>query len=102
MDADYVKQALINVLIEIQSSSKLACPKLLGETKPIEDLGKFDSKVWPVASAMVAIALGVPIPNNINLFRKKAGKTPLTIDESVVLICALIDSKEAITGITVA
>lgn len=54
MDASTVKQKVMKVLQDIQSTSGLACPPLNGTTKPIEDLADFDSKIWPVATGLLA------------------------------------------------
>jgi hypothetical protein len=102
MDLDELKRKLIEVLEEIQSSSALACPLITGATKPIDELDKFDSKIWPVASGMLAASLGVPIPNNVNLFRAKAGKTALSVDQSVLLISKLLGPAETNVSQTVA
>ena len=62
MDLIMLKEKLIAVLGQIQADSALECPPLTGATKPIESLPKFDSKVWPVATTILAIEIGATIP----------------------------------------
>ncbi len=93
MDAGLVRKELINVLGQIQTMSGLACPVLTGATIPITDLDKFNSKMWPVATGMLASALGVEIPNNVNIFSTRgACRTPLSIDQAVAEVCRVAAS----------
>ena len=94
MDQELVKSKIIEVLRNIQTWSGLECPDIVGTTKPIDDLPKFDSKIWPVAIGMPTSELGVLIPNDTNIFRRSdRRKTPMTIDETVNLVCQLIDER---------
>ena len=52
MEADTVRDALVEILQNIQAASGLECPNIAGATKPIDELPKFDSKIWPVAIGM--------------------------------------------------
>ena len=52
MDSSEVKEKLIAILSQIQAESGLECPVLTGTIKPVENLPKFDSKVWPVATKL--------------------------------------------------
>ena len=54
MDPETLKEKLIAILGQIQADSDLECPPLTGATKPVENLPKFDSKVWPVATTILA------------------------------------------------
>ena len=54
MDTNAVRIALVEVLQNIQTASGLKCPAIDGSTKPIEELPKFDIKIWPVAIGMLA------------------------------------------------
>lgn len=85
MVADDVKQKLYKVLQDIQSLSSLDCPNLTGKVKPIEDLPEFDSKIWPVATALLAQALGVVIADDVNIFREEHTRRALTLDETVTI-----------------
>jgi|ERR1700679_173651 len=98
MDAQLVRQKLVDVLGNIQALSGLDCPKLTGTTRPANDLPKFDSKMWPVATGMLATALGITIPNDINIFRVKDTKLATTIDEAVHVVCSLATSPVAVAA----
>lgn len=93
MDASLVHAALIEVLQSIQATSELECPPLVGGTKPIEDLPKFDSKIWPVAIGMLGAKLGIEISNDENIFRQSHSCVALTIDEIVARVSKLADSQ---------
>jgi hypothetical protein len=90
MDIDTVKEALIKVLSQIQTDSGLECPPLTGAIKPVENLPKFDSKVWPVATTILATEIKAEIPNDVNVFVDEATKLPRTIDETAAFVCHLI------------
>lgn len=93
MDAGHVRKELITILGQIQLMSGLACPVLTGTTVPITDLDKFNSKIWPVASGMLAATLGVEIPNNVNIFSTRGScRAPLSIDETVAEVCRIAAS----------
>jgi hypothetical protein len=89
MDPTLIRQKLIETLVRIQVDSGLHCPPIVGGTQPIEELEKFDSKMWPVATGMLSTAIGVEIPVTMNIFRIKGTKTAMTIDETVALVCKL-------------
>lgn len=89
MTIDQVREQLIGVLRTIQVNSGLACPPLDGATKPVEDLEKFNSKVWAPAIAMLALALGVDIADDINIFVAEDGERALSIDEAAALVCKI-------------
>jgi hypothetical protein len=65
MNTELVEAKLIEVLEGIQAASGEECPLLVGETRPLEDLPQFDSKVWPVAIGMVAAELSIDIPDDV-------------------------------------
>ncbi|MDD1791433.1 hypothetical protein [Burkholderia gladioli] len=93
MDIALIQTALVEVLQNIQATSELECPLLGGATKPIEELPKFDSKIWPVAIGMLGAKLGVNIANDVNIFRKDDSSTALTINEIVAKVSALIEAQ---------
>ena len=68
MEAIAVKDKLITILGQIQTDSGLECPQLTGTTRPIDNIPEFDSKVWPVATTILSSEIGVPIPNDVNVF----------------------------------
>ena len=91
MDAALIQTTLVEVLQDIQATSELECPPLGGATKPIEDLPKFDSKIWPVAIGMLGAKLGINIANDVNIFRQDGSCIALTIDEIVAKVVALVE-----------
>lgn len=96
MDAALIQKTLVEVLQNIQATSELECPPLGGATKPIEDLPKFDSKIWPVAIGMLGAKLGINIANDVNIFRQDNSCVALTIDEIVAKVVALVEVQAAV------
>jgi hypothetical protein len=90
MDPVIVKQTLIKVLTQIQADSGLECPVLTGAIKPIENIPKFDSKVWPVATTILATEIKAEIPNDVNIFVDETTKLARTIDETAAFVCDLL------------
>lgn len=90
MDPVTMKEKLIAVLSQIQADSDLECPPLTGATKPVDELPKFDSKVWPVATTILAIELGATIPNDVNIFVDEQTKLPRSIEEAALFVCELL------------
>jgi hypothetical protein len=90
MDSATLKEKLIAVLGQIQVDSGLECPPLSGATKPVESIPKFDSKVWPVATTILATAIGASIPNDVNIFVDETTKLPRTIDETAAFVCDML------------
>lgn len=97
MDPAVIHQKLVGVLQIIQQSSGLDCPDIKGSTKPVADLEKFDSKIWPVAIGMLSIELGVVIPEDLNIFRKKGTNVPMTVDEIVKCVAAELSKSNPAT-----
>lgn len=93
MDPATLKEKLIAVLGQIQADSGLECPPLTGATKPTENLPQFDSKVWPVATTILATEIGEVIPNDVNIFFNEVTKLPLTIDETAAFVCSFLKKK---------
>ena len=90
MDPCEIKKKLIAVLSEIQADSGLECPSLTSTTKPVEHLPEFDSKVWPVATTILATEIGATIPNDVNIFVNETTKLPRSIDETAFFVCDLL------------
>jgi|SRR5579863_6338344 len=97
MDPVTVKDKLINILGQIQVDSGLDCPPLTGAIKPIENIPKFNSKIWPVATTILAMEIGASIPNDVNIFVDEATKLPRSIDETAVFVSDLL-KKQAEAG----
>jgi len=93
MNADQVKSKLVEVLQTIQAISGVDCPELKGTTKPIDELPKFDSKIWPVAIGMLAAKLEITIPNDVNIFRPGKTAVCLTIDETTALVVKIMQEQ---------
>ena len=93
MNPAALSRDLIAVLNQIQSDSGLECPPLTGETKPIEDLPEFDSKVWPVATTILEAEIGATIPNDVNIFVDEKTMLVRTVDEIVKFVCDLIEKQ---------
>lgn len=93
MDPVTLKEKLIVILGQIQADSALECPPLTGATKPVESLPKFDSKVWPVATTILAVEIGATIPNDVNIFFDETTKLPLSIEETAAFVCDLINKQ---------
>lgn len=102
MNTEIVEAKLIEVLEGIQAASGEACPLIVGETKPLEDLPQFDSKVWPVAIGMVAAELSIDIPDDVNIFRNKDSVEALTITEIVAQLLAMAEATKKRTDMAAA
>jgi hypothetical protein len=98
MDRATVKAQLIAVLTEVQETSGFECPTLIGALRPIESLPKFNSKVWAVATSLLADRIDAMIPNDANIFINKLTKKPLSIDETAELVCQLVDAQHAVAA----
>ena len=96
MNTTLVHKKLVVVLQNIQLTSGLECPPIVGTTKPVEALPKFDSKIWPVAIGMLAAELGITIADDVNIFRREKSCIALTIDETVAMVVALAEAQALI------
>lgn len=94
MSPENVKVKFIEVLQEIQSDSGYKETSISGITCPITDLKGFDSLLCIEAIGMLADKLDVEIPNSNNIFLSKDGKRWLTIDESVAVVCEIVNRGE--------
>jgi len=90
MSPAVLKETLIAVLSQIQADSGLECPPLTGTTKPVGQIPKFDSKIWPVATTILSTEIGAPIPDDINIFVDDKTKLPRSIDQTVSFVCELL------------
>ncbi len=94
MDMEVIKQTLIAVLGQVQVDSGLECPQLTGATRPVEHIPQFDSKVWPVATTILATEISAPIPNDVNIFIDDVTKAPRSIDEVTTFVCELLKKQD--------
>jgi hypothetical protein len=98
MDPAALKETLIAVLRQVQADSGLECPSLTGATKPVDNIPKFDSKIWPVATTILSAEIGALIPNDVNIFVDETTKLARSIDETTAFVCELLkkqNDKEA-------
>jgi hypothetical protein len=95
MDANDIKAKLIETLQAVQTLSGEDCPTIDGNTKPVEALPQFTSKVWPVAAGMLGIAIGKTIPCEDNIFVDEQTKECLTINQTVALVMQILEAQEA-------
>ena len=93
MDPTALKGELIAVLSQIQTDSNLECPPLTGATKPVEELPEFDSKVWPVATTILATEIGATIANDMNIFVDEKTKLSRSVDEIVDFVQGLLEKQ---------
>lgn len=94
MDAATLEEKLIAVIRQIQANSGLECPPLSGATKPVENIPKFDSKVWAAATTILATEIGKPIPNDVNIFVNETTKLPRSIYETAAFVCELLKKQD--------
>ena len=94
MDPTLIKAKLLEVLQTVQTLSGEACPVLEDGTRPVEQLPRFTSKVWPVAAGMLGLALGRSIPCEKNIFVDEVSKAPLAISETVALVLAILEQQD--------
>ena len=92
MKPEDVKPTLIQVIQNIQHDSGYGGVPINGSTCPPNDLEGFDSKIWPVATGILATELGVDIPVDKNIFIARDGKRRLTVDEVVAVVCEIINN----------
>ena len=94
MEPALIKAKLIEVLQTVQALSAETCPPLDDATRPVEQLPRFTSKVWPVAAGMLGLALGRSIPCEKNIFVDDVSKAPLAISETVALVLAMLEEQD--------
>jgi hypothetical protein len=89
MEPKDLVDALIAIIGQIQTDSELECPPLTGTTKPVGAVPELDSKIWPVATTILATEINIPIPDDVNIFIDEATKAPRSIKEIAVFVCEL-------------
>jgi hypothetical protein len=82
MDRKRVKEILIDVLRRIQDAAGYPAIEFSDETRPLDVLEGFDSKVWPVSITILCRELGLDISKRARLYEDENGK-PLSISEIV-------------------
>jgi len=93
MDASEVTYAVHQVLLQIQQRQSLGCPSLIGSTRPLRELDKFDSPISIAATGMIGRRLGIQIPSEMNLFGDS--KEAYSIDKTVGIISRLMEKQAA-------
>lgn len=89
MDQGTVETKLIEILERIRAASKKPSPAITADTRPIDDLPGFDSKIWPAAISMLAAALGITLPLDENIFVSADGTRRLTVRETAARVISL-------------
>lgn len=104
MNIEVIKTKLKKVLENIQEISELECPLINDKTIPVRELPQFDSKIWPVATSLIADELEIIIPNDINIFCNEGSQDQLSIEQIAEKILAVyekqlldIPNKEVVT-----
>jgi hypothetical protein len=90
-----IRTALESCLTRIQKSLGKQVPNFTDDFKPIEELDGFDSELWPIASGMLQVELGIGIPGKTNLFRDGYTKKALTMAQIVQRIAASFEKWKA-------
>lgn len=90
-----IKDALSEVITEIQTNSGLNCPVLENSIVPANDIPGFDSKVWLVATTMLASKIKTEIPDDENIFIGKESNKPLSLEEICEFVAKIIEPKKA-------
>lgn len=88
-----IQNAFIKVLQEIQHASGVTDIEITGSTCPLHDIEGFDSLLCLDAIGMLAEELDFDIPDNNNIFVEPDSGRQLTIDESVEIICSLMETQ---------
>ena len=91
MDCDTIKDALINVLVEIQSDSGYPPVEITGATCPAENLEGFDSLIWPISIRLLVKVIGVEIPRKKNIYVSNGKK--LVVDEIVQVVHQIVTAQ---------
>jgi hypothetical protein len=90
-----IRIALEKCLTRIQKSLGKEVPQFTDDFKPIDQLDGFDSEIWPIASGMLQVELGISVPGKTNLFRDGLTKKALTIAQIVQRIADSFDKWKA-------
>ncbi len=98
MNPQTIIDKLTGVLEQIQSLSGEDCPPINGDTKPTKDLPEFDSKMWPVATGMLASSLGATIPYDMNIFRDKQTKAVRTMNEIGAFLAHFLNQSTSVAA----
>ena len=90
MDPATLTRELIDILEQIQTDSGLECPPLTGATIPVGTIPEFNSKVWPVATTILAIKINASIPNEVNIFVDEKTKLARSIENISIFVSDLV------------
>lgn len=86
-----IEKALTEVITEIQTNSGLECPSLNKSIVPANDIPSFDSKIWLVATTMLATKIKTEIPDDENIFVDKKSNEALSISQVCELVLQIIN-----------
>ncbi len=87
-----IEKALTEVITEIQTNSGLDCPALGESVIPANDIPSFDSKVWLVATTMLAAKIEAEIPDDENIFVDKKSNDALNISQVCELVLQIVNT----------
>jgi len=94
MDRETICNAIKSVIVEVQDMSGHDCPQIEGSTRPARDIEKFNSEIWPAATAMISEKIGKNIPPEENIFYDEKTCEELTLDECVQRVIVIITKEE--------
>ena len=87
MDFERVRDTWVRVLEDIQRDSGYETGGITEDIRPLDDLEEFDSLMIPVATCILEDALGVRIPDKVNIFVAEGEKRTLTVREAAEVVC---------------
>lgn len=74
MNADEIRENLIQAIRSLLQSARIAVPEISDETCPL-DIAGFDSQTWPYVMSELEEILNVKIPHDENIFLSKAAQS---------------------------
>jgi len=86
MEISIVREAVLTVLNEIQTTLGHPCPEINGDDIPSDVLEAFKSPLWPLATTRIAKALDVTIPNDVHIFGGDKGRPLRSLDDTCQII----------------
>ncbi len=89
-----VRAKLIEMICAVQRDSGEDEPSLTPKSCPMKDVKGFDSPLGVVVTGLVAMALKIEIPLELNVFVDDS-KRRLTIEESTDLICGTLKKRSS-------
>ena len=85
-----IRDALVNVLRQVQAASGRACPDVTDEMRPIGDLDSFDSLLAVEATVLLEEALECTLDDGTPFISATGRKRALTISEVVDRVAEMV------------